>query len=106
MSNNGPKFKPVFFESIVCGGAPLPNWLSSEVQNPSDYAPEDEEWYHRPQDEVPVLDMEAYAEANYHFTLTAFEALLAKHGIAKLLQDMSKESADIIDTWAYRYTDE
>lgn len=32
-------------------------------------------------------------EAHYHFTLQDFEKLLAKHGLAKLLKDMSDESS-------------
>ena len=74
MSNNGPKFRPI------------------GTYNPPPHH-SDEPWYNRPQDEVPEMDMEAYAEATYHFTLAAFEALLAKHGLKKLLKDMSRDSA-------------
>ena len=38
-------------------------------------------------------DWPAAEEAHYHFTLSEFEALLYKHGLAKLLKDMSDDSA-------------
>ena len=37
--------------------------------------------------------IKALKEADYHFTLTRFEALLHEHGLEKLLADMSDESA-------------
>ena len=34
-----------------------------------------------------------YEEAHYHFCLMEFEKLLVKHGLHKLLKDMSEDSA-------------
>ena len=92
MSNNGPKFKPIKFYT-----PPPSEYYNALKEDLIEWF--DEPWCNRPQDEVPVLDMEAYAEANYHFTLTAFEALLAKHGLKKLLKDMSRDSALAIITY-------
>jgi hypothetical protein len=36
---------------------------------------------------------DAYEEASYYFTLMQFETLLHKHGLTKLLKDMSDESS-------------
>ena len=92
MSNNGPKFRPIEFYN------PPPEYSNPppDYSNEGVYAPEDEEWYSKPQDEIPEMDMEAYAEANYHFTLVAFEALLHKHGLVKLMTDMSRDSVATI----------
>lgn len=43
----------------------------------------------------------AYEEAAYHATLSAFEELLHKHGLQKLLVDMSDESVHALLMEAY-----
>ena len=43
-------------------------------------------------------------EAHYHFTLMEFEKLLHKHGLSKLLKDMSEDSVRAIVNEAHEYS--